>query len=305
MVGVIGSKKLAEQIQGEIAEFLRDQLKLNIRPGRAHIRHAKTEEVMFLGTRITFGGGEPKHTTTTRGEQTYKRRSTGWMPRMFAPTNQLVKRLHDKGFCTAEGKPTSNGKWTVLDDDQIVQQYNAVLRGMLNYYSFVDNYSTLGRVQYILQHSAAKTLAHKHKTKVRKIFQRYGNALAVSPPHDRSKKVSLALQTNWTSDPKRFLSAARKDGRQAEGVINFNIRLRTRSKLGRSCVICGSDDGVAMHHLKHVRRVGAKTDGFDRVKATINRKQISVCRTCHQRIHNGEYDGKKLSDFALSEDATS
>jgi predicted HNH restriction endonuclease len=33
--------------------------------------------------------------------------------------------------------------------------------------------------------------------------------------------------------------------------------------------------------------------------AEINRKQIPVCRDCHNKIHAGKYDGIKLSEFAL------
>ncbi|WP_369123920.1 hypothetical protein [Burkholderia sp. 9775_39] len=76
-----------------------------------------------------------------------------------------------------------------------------------------------------------------------------------------------------------------------------NQRLRTRSKLGSSCVICGSDDRVAMHHIRHVRKMGTAVQGFSRLMATLNRKQIPVCSPCHTRIHKGEYDGLKLSDL--------
>lgn len=29
----------------------------------------------------------------------------------------------------------------------------------------------------------------------------------------------------------------------------------------------------------------------------INRKQIIICKKCHQEIHKGEYNGIKLSEF--------
>jgi hypothetical protein len=29
----------------------------------------------------------------------------------------------------------------------------------------------------------------------------------------------------------------------------------------------------------------------------LNRKQIVCCKTCHNRIHNGTYNGLRLSDF--------
>jgi len=53
-----------------------------------------------------------------------------------------------------------------------------------------------------------------------------------------------------------------------------------------------------MHHLRHVRKMGQKTRGFDAVMSKLNRKQIPVCKTCHADIHNGRYDGLGLSDLA-------
>jgi hypothetical protein len=33
------------------------------------------------------------------------------------------------------------------------------------------------------------------------------------------------------------------------------------------------------------------------VLAAVRRKQIPVCRTCHRKIHGGEYDGVRLKDL--------
>lgn len=73
---------------------------------------------------------------------------------------------------------------------------------------------------------------------------------------------------------------------------------RARSKLGYHCAIFGSPDQVEMHHVRHIRKLGEKVQGFTRVMAATNRKQISVCFMCHLSIHNGGYDGLALSDLA-------
>lgn len=31
-----------------------------------------------------------------------------------------------------------------------------------------------------------------------------------------------------------------------------------------------------------------------------NRKQIPVCASCHNKIHNGEYDGRNLKSYIIS-----
>jgi nicotine oxidoreductase len=91
----------------EIKTFLKDHLRLTLSEEKTRITHAQTEEAFFLGTGLSIGnGGEAKivHQRTSKGK-TIQRRSTGWATVMKAPTEKLVKRLSDKGFCSAQGEP--------------------------------------------------------------------------------------------------------------------------------------------------------------------------------------------------------
>ena len=65
---------------------------------------------------------------------------------MYAPIPRILSRLCEKGYCDASGKPLSKPALTVLEDVRIIEEYNAVLLGYLNYYSFVVNRSRLRRV---------------------------------------------------------------------------------------------------------------------------------------------------------------
>jgi hypothetical protein len=165
IVGVIGPKHLAATIKDEIGQFLKDQLRLALGPEKTRITHAKTEEANFLGTRLSVGNAgraEAKMTAQpAESGRMFERRVTGWIPTLKAPTLQLVERLHHQGFCDAEGFPTAQKRWFLLDADQIIGLYNGILRGLLNYYRFVDNFASLSRIQYILRYSLAKTLAQK------------------------------------------------------------------------------------------------------------------------------------------------
>jgi len=64
--------------------------------------------------------------------------------------------------------------------------------------------------------------------------------------------------------------------------------------------ICGSNEKVEMHHIKHIRRRKNTKENqtFSTFMGLINRKQVPVCRDCHLKIHNGSYDGIKLSELA-------
>ena len=77
--------------------------------------------------------------------------------------------------------------------------------------------------------------------------------------------------------------------------------MRSRSKLGKPCYICGSAEGIEMHHVRHIRKMDAKkASGFNAVMNALNRKQIPTCQECHHKIHRGEYDGLGLSDLSVN-----
>ncbi|HEJ2783819.1 TPA: hypothetical protein SL223_001380 [Pseudomonas aeruginosa] len=296
VIGINGPKKLAEKIRADVGEYLTSTgLELSLE--KTHIRHAKTEPASFLGTTFRVGTIKPKIRKVKRNGRIFRKRVMGWTPLMYAPIKDIIRKLHTKGFCTPEGKPKAINKWIYLDDVQIVEQVGAVWRGICNYYSFVNSFSSLSRIQYVLQHAAAKTLAAKHRSSCSKVFSKYGGNLKFRIKNEAgtvTKTVSFPLAKSWKSAPKRFMI-----NEVDTNFLERNLRLRTRSKLGAPCVICGSDDRVAMHHVRHIRKLGKEVKGFTRVMASLNRKQIPVCHECHLKIHRGKYDGISLSQFAL------
>jgi hypothetical protein len=300
IVGVIGPKHLAETIKDEIGQFLKDQLKLELSQEKTRITHAKSQEATFLGTRLSVGKAhraQAKITTQrSAGGRRFKRRVTGWLPILKAPTPKLMERLHQKGFCDAQGYPTAQTKWLLLDADQIIGLYNSILRGLLNYYRFVDNFASLCRIQYILRYSLAKTLAYKYRRSMRQIFRKHGRNLRFEWQlrNGKRKVVSFAENTDWCVKTDAFVTHP-----VDPDLLGWQTQLRTRSKLGFPCLTCGSSEQVEMHHVRHIRKMGKrKPKGFQAVLRALNRKQIPVCKPCHTKIHTGEYDGIRLQDLA-------
>jgi group II intron reverse transcriptase/maturase len=300
IVGVIGPKHLAETIKEEIRQFLKDRLRLELSQEKTRITHAKTEEARFLGVRLSIGKAQCAEAKIgcqrSADGRRFKRRVTGWLPTLKAPTTELVQRLHQKGFCDAKGFPTSQKRWLLLDADQIIGLYNGILHGLLNYYRFVDNFASLWRIQYILRYSLAKTLAHKYRRTMADVFRQHGRNLRFEWQlrDGRRKSVQFKENTDWTVRTDAFVT------RPADpDLLRWHTQLRTRSKLGFPCLICGETEGVEMHHVRHVRKMGArKPQGFRAVMRALNRKQIPVCEGCHAKIHTGEYDGIRLQDLA-------
>lgn len=46
--------------------------------------------------------------------------------------------------------------------------------------------------------------------------------------------------------------------------------------------------------MKHIKTIDVKLNGFDKQMAAINRKQITLCTSCHHSVHIGKYDGMSL-----------
>jgi hypothetical protein len=298
-VGVIGPRTLAESLKQGVKEFLRDVLKLELSEEKTRITHSRSEEAFFLGTRLMIGkaGSEAKLATVRAASgRRFRRRSTGSNPMLKAPINRLVGRLHSKGFCSKDGTPISKVAWTVLEADQVINLYNSILRGLLNYYRFVHNFGSMHRIQYILRFSLAKTLAHKYRTSVRKLFRKHGRNLCFQwKLRDGTiRKVQFAENTDWKNDTNAYVEKPPQ-----LDLLGWQIHLRTTSKLGYPCLICGSNEQVEMHHVRHIRKMGnAKPTGFTAVMRALNRKQVPVCGVCHCKIHSGDYDGIRIADLA-------
>lgn len=275
ILGISGNHELAQQLKSEIQSFLFEKLSLNLNLEKTHIRHAKSQEIFFLGTRIRIGAVNQKYKKVKIGSLRILRRVAGWTPMLYAPIDRTVKRCISSGFCDANQKPIPKKAWTILEEKEIIQRYNLVLGGILNYYSFAHNWSELTRIHHLLKMSLAKTLANKFKISKAKVFATRPELLKPFESFKRGFKVSAV-----------------KDVLQIYGMK------RSKSALNRPCRICGTTALVEMHHVKHIRKGLQAPKSFTAVMARLNRKQIPVCQSCHRKIHRGEYNSLSLKDLA-------
>jgi hypothetical protein len=82
----------------------------------------------------------------------------------------------------------------------------------------------------------------------------------------------------------------------------------TNSGLLHSCCICNSTIKIQMHHIKKVsmsrnyyKTENMKELSFAQINGRLKRKQIPVCQKWHNEIHNGNYDGTKLTNITYFE----
>ncbi len=268
LLGICGSHALAEEIKQQVKDFRTDHLHLTLSEEQTHLSNARTEEASFLGTTLKIGhGGNAKITLQADLQgRTFKRRSTGWQTVMNAPISNVIKRLRsDRGFCSKEGNPTPKSGWIYLDADQIIRLYSGVNRGIQNYYRFVDNWKQLLRIQSILECSLAKTLAKNYRISMPKIFKRFGKGFPISIKGTGGKEdrtIAFYLNHDWTKQRYAF-----QLGKQTEiDLVRMATQMRTRSKPGIPCCICGDAVGQSvMHHVRHVRKLTNKREatGFN------------------------------------------
>jgi group II intron reverse transcriptase/maturase len=299
MIGVFGPVNLAVEIRDMVAQFLQNELKLELSLEKTKITDLYHDKAAFLGyyLRINKPSEQRKLTIEKYGHKR-KVRSPHVVMLLEIPHDKIIKKLIDGGFVRIEereGKskyiPLAKAPWTQLDHRSILNRYNWISRGLCNYYGIANNrwYFHL-IINYILRHSCAKTLALKYKLGARsRAFDKFGNDLATK----EEPVVSFYSEPNYKWNPTKIIQEVNKT---PFDVLNWS--LRTQWKVWDACIICGSDEKVEMHHVKHIRKEGQKVTGFTKIMSRLNRKQVPVCQECHIKIHNGEYDGMSIKDLA-------
>ncbi|AKO77651.1 hypothetical protein EN12_23750 [Vibrio cholerae] len=292
IVGINGDKQVATEFKRRATKWLADNLDLTLSPEKTQITHAVRGNAKFLGTTIRTSKGFLKK-RIANGRPTMMRTGVGSI-HLKAPMSEIIRKLAEKGFCRmADKRPTAKREWLVYKEWEIVERYNSVLRGILNYYSFAYNRSELQSVHYILKFSLAHTLANRRRTSISKVLKAgKGSPTAYKETKEGTKVVKFEAPS-FKVNTKDF-----RTGASLSNVAYTYFNKRSRSKLGAHCVICRETEGVVMHHVRHVRKMGEKVKGFNRLMAVLNRKQIPVCSECHHSIHTGKYDGMPLSSFA-------
>lgn len=88
-----------------------------------------------------------------------------------------------------------------------------------------------------------------------------------------------------------------------EGYLNTItwVSCRTEASLDTPCSVCGSSEDVEMHHIRAIRKQAytmiPQNMTWKQVLALRNRKQLPVCKCCHDDIHRGRYRGIKLTSL--------
>jgi group II intron reverse transcriptase/maturase len=293
VIGVWANREVAQQIKNDIKSKL-ESMKLELSEEKTLITNTRTGRAKFLGT-IIERNAPNRGTIFTKDKQNKLIRIPGGNIRMSAPIAKIIERLEQKGFL--EG---GQGKWKIksiwkflpLPMKDMVLRYRAIFNGYNNYYSFVDNKILMSKIYWILKVSLRKTLSRKFKLNKYYIIEKFGKDFNCNYTNAKEETKTVNFKfPKLTRQPMNF----------KVGAYNFQDPLyaglwnvRTRTNIGHVCASCGSEVNIEMHHLKHIRTINVKLNSFDKMLAKINRKQVPLCMTCHDKVHNAKYQEMSL-----------
>jgi len=289
LIGIIGSRKDCVVIRDSIHVFLLKELKLNLNLEKTQITHARDDSAHFLGTDVKITPLEKRPLRiVTRGNSTLKMKSNT-RPLLMAPIKKLVDKLTEKGFAKNGGKPTRNARFLHFDTNQIVNHFKQIWLGLSVYYSFADNYGSLGRIHYILKYSCVLTLASKLKLKTAKrVFIKFGKDIFI---RDSDNKIIASFPNVPLAKPNKFYTTQLSEINPMNRLEKLSkATFRSKSVLSNPCIVCGSFEKIEMHHVRKLRDSSRaiKMDYMTSMMSRMNRKQIPICRSCHIKYHKGE-----------------
>jgi group II intron reverse transcriptase/maturase len=302
VIMINGNKDLAEQIRKEIREFLMQELQLELSMGKTVITNLSNQRVRFLGYEIARTQENTAITEDAIGRQ--KRTANGTI-QLLVPGDMVREKL--KPFVANEKSVHHNARINVPVLD-LLQQYNAEIRGLYEYYSLATDVSTkIGKFKYYHYHSLVKTVARKEKCSLAKVLDKYGVNVKLKQGTGTRKIFGVKYETRegpktmtYFNDPIKKKDKPH-EGRTANGVMETVIPLRhqiiDRMNAGK-CELCGHESAnekeFEVYHARKLKDIkqkyskrGTHAPNWVLAMSSLNRKTLVVCKLCHDTIHDG------------------
>ena len=286
IIGVNGSKQDCQFIKNEIGKFLKDKLDLEMSEEKTLITHS-TKFANFLGYDIKIS-----HELDTARDKnnTIKRTHHGYV-QLRIPKGTIEKVIVYRKMV----KDIDAKQWDMLHrptlirltDLEIVETYNAELRGLYNYYSLAENVSDkMWQLRYVMEYSCLKTLANKYKSTVAKMKNKYrqGKYWGVKYSNKNGEKIAYFYKNGFKKQ--RTSHKGNTDTKP-----NFNVYRNTtdleKRLSAKKCELCGNDNPntkFEIHHINKVKNLNNK-ENWEKIMISKQRKTLIVCKDCHKKMH--------------------
>ena len=287
LIAVNGNRQDCEKIKQELTEFISTTLKMELSQEKTLITHSNTP-ARFLGYDVRVRRDQqikPKGKFKTRSMNNKVELSIPFKDKIekFLFSNGIVKQRSDNGKLEPIHRPQLLNR----TDLEIVNIYNAELRGICNYYGLASNFNKLIYFNYLMEYSCLKTLAGKHRSKVSKIRAMYKDGTGKwAVPYETKTGIKKMYFANYADcKGKKFTDIVPQTAKNySHDVTTLESRLKAKI-----CEVCGctESDRYEIHHVNKVKNLKGKSE-WEKIMIAKRRKTIVVCHKCHMAIHHGE-----------------
>lgn len=297
IICVIGSKELAIDIKEKVSLFMEENLKLELNQEKTLITNLRTERAKFLGYEIIKTHCNSKMTRNSNG---IKMRSVNGRIQLLVPSRVINEKI--KPY-TKNGKPCHFSPRVNLPVPDIINNFNAEIRGLYNYYCLATDVSDkLYKFKHFHYTSLAKTIARKEKSTVTKVIKKYG--ISVPKKVGTGTKQVIGIRYNTKNGPKIMTyfndSIKKVDFPLYEVKEEYGVTIKNNSNLitrlnANVCELCGSEEKIEVHHVRKLKDIkrkyskrGDSIPNWVLEMSKMNRKTLVVCEKCHVKIHGGK-----------------
>ncbi len=285
LLGFTGPRAEAEKIKGQLAVFLRDELKLELSAKKTLVTHARSHAARYLGYEIVVQHEDSK---ITAGQRVANGKVALRVPL------DVIKAKCAPHLC--HGKPWHRAAMQNLDDYDIVKAYGAEHRGVVQYYLLANDVWRLNRLGWAAETSMLKTLAAKHQSTVAKMAARhkakvetpYGLRTCFEARVERPGKQPLVAR--FGGIPLVCKRDAVLIDRVPSHQVTYPRKELVRRLLARRCELCGEPGKVVVHQVRKLANLYKPSAGPPAWAALMikkRRKTLVVCHSCHDAIHHG------------------
>ena len=288
ILGVIGSKKEAEQIKQDLKTFLKERLKLELSDEKTLITHSK-KNARFLGydIRVVRDWHRMKMPNGT------KKRKFNYQTKLFVPHEKYIQKLVQLNAL----KIGPNNGWKPVhrpylvhnDDLEILRTYNAEIEGYYNYYRLASNVHVLQSFRQTMKYSMIKTYANKYKSTVSKMISKHTINGKFVVHYETKEGPKIAYFTEQRMEKNDVIKQPIVD--TVENTVIYSGRTSLIDRLlAKKCEWCGATGiPLEIHHIHKLKDLKGKKKWEQKMIAR-RRKTMALCVPCHHDLHNGKLD---------------
>lgn len=289
VIGIIGSKEDAKNIKVDLTNYLKERLALNLSQEKTLITHS-SKKIRFLGYDIKV----KRSKDTVRMSDGSLQRTHNMHCELYVPTDMWIKKVFEEKIVkvnqkTGQWQPFNRCELIRNDDLEILQAYNAKIRGLYNFYRLALNVCNLADYKYFMEYSMYKTFANKYKSSVGKIKDKYCKNGIFQVSYNIAKGIKVA--TFYNEGFKRKMNIDIKYTDLIENVEKYSGRTSLIQRMNSQvCEWCGATNvPIHIHHVRKLKNLKGKKRWEQHMIAR-NRKTMAVCVKCHTLLHSGKLD---------------